>query len=86
MAKYRIIERTHPFQSYTRPFCVQKRFLGFLWWYDPLDDGMYSDGKSGDDEMVAYSFKYTGDKYMLNDLANNHKPTKVRITVEILDD
>lgn len=41
---------------------------------------------SGDDEMVAYSFKYTGDKYMLNDLANNHKPTKVRITVEILDD
>lgn len=45
MAKYRIIERTHPSQGYTRPFCVQKRFLGFLWWYDPLDDGMYSDGE-----------------------------------------
>lgn len=25
-------------------FQVQKRFLGFLWWHDPFDDGMYSDG------------------------------------------
>ncbi len=45
MAKYRIIKRTHPFKDYTRPFCIQKRFLGFLWWYDPLDDGVYSDGR-----------------------------------------
>ena len=45
MAKYRIIKRTHPFQSYTRPFCIQKRFLGFLWWYDPLDDGVYENGQ-----------------------------------------
>ena len=22
----------------------KKRFLGFLWWYDPFDDGMYTDG------------------------------------------
>lgn len=44
MAKYRIIERTHPFQGYTRPFCIQKRFLGFLWWYDPLDDGVFENG------------------------------------------
>ena len=46
MAKYRIIERKHPSQGYTRPYCAQKRFLGFLWWYnpwwyEPLDDGMW---------------------------------------------
>lgn len=23
---------------------VQKRFLGFLWWYDPLCDGEFNDG------------------------------------------
>lgn len=26
-------------------FQVQKRFLGFLWWHDPFDDGCYSDGR-----------------------------------------
>ena len=25
-------------------YLVEKRFLGFLWWYDPFDDGMYTDG------------------------------------------
>lgn len=45
MAKYRIIKRTNPYQGYTFPYLVQKRFLGFLWWYDPIDDGMYSDGQ-----------------------------------------
>ena len=44
MAKYRIIERSHPFQSYSRPYIVQKRFLGFLWWDDPFDDGVYENG------------------------------------------
>lgn len=36
MAKYRIIKRTHPFQDYESPFCIQKRFLGFLWWHNPF--------------------------------------------------
>lgn len=24
---------------------VEKRFLGFLWWHDPFDDGLYSSGR-----------------------------------------
>ena len=44
MAKYRIIKRTNPYQGYTFLYLVQKRFLGFLWWYDPFDDGMYENG------------------------------------------
>ena len=28
----------------TTTYLVEKRFLGFLWWYDPFDDGMYTDG------------------------------------------
>ena len=44
MAKYRIIERSHPFQRYNWPYIVQKRFLGFLWWYDPFDDGVFEKG------------------------------------------
>lgn len=24
---------------------VEKRFLGFLWWFDPFDDDLYSDGR-----------------------------------------
>lgn len=42
MAKYRIVEVTYP--SGNKQYQVQKRFLGFLWWYDPFEDGLYSDG------------------------------------------
>ena len=28
----------------TTTYHVEKRFLGFLWWYDPFEDGMYTDG------------------------------------------
>lgn len=68
----------------------QTGWLSGVEWIDGttqiLVDTLIRSYDSGDDEMVVYRFKYTGDKYMLNDLANNHKPTKVRITVEILDD
>lgn len=43
MAKYRITEVTFQPEGYKK-YLVQKRFLGFLWWYDPYDDGLYSDG------------------------------------------
>lgn len=43
MGKYRILEVTHH-PSNKKEYYVQKRFLGFLWWFDPFDDGMYSDG------------------------------------------
>lgn len=46
MAKWRILEITkHPYFSNNHYFLVQKRFLGFLWWYDPFEDGLYSDGE-----------------------------------------
>lgn len=46
MAKYRILEvTTHPYFKHNHYFQVEKRFLGFLWWYDFLEDGMYSDGQ-----------------------------------------
>ena len=46
MAKYRIIEETfHPgTEKEYKKYLVQKRFLGFLWWFDPYDDGWYCDG------------------------------------------
>ena len=46
MAKWRILKIvTHPGTKFERTnYLVQKRFLGHLWWYDPFDDGMYSDG------------------------------------------
>lgn len=41
MAQYRIIKEEYAPQ----PYLVQKRFLGFLWWYDPFEDGfLLSDG------------------------------------------
>lgn len=41
--KYRIVEITY-YPSGEKKYLIQKRFLGFLWWYDPYEDGMYSDG------------------------------------------
>ena len=43
--QYRIVEvKRNKWYRNDHEFQIQKRFLGFLWWYDPLDDGMYSDG------------------------------------------
>ena len=47
MKKWRIKEVTYragtPNES--KKYLVEKRFLGFLWWHDPFEDGMYSDGE-----------------------------------------
>lgn len=46
MKKWRITEITHyqGTEKESKEYLVEKRFLGFLWWYDPFEDGMYSDG------------------------------------------
>ena len=46
MTKWRItkITRQPGTVKETTTYLVEKRFLGFLWWYDPFDDGMYTDG------------------------------------------
>lgn len=46
MTKWRItkITRQEGTVKETTTYLVEKRFLGFLWWYDPFDDGMYTDG------------------------------------------
>lgn len=46
MTKWRItkITRRQGTVKETTTYLVEKRFLGFLWWYDPFDDGMYTDG------------------------------------------
>ena len=47
MAKWRIKEiTTYPGTDHERKrYFIQKRLLGFLWWYDPYEDGLYSDGE-----------------------------------------
>ena len=46
MTKWRItkITRWEGTVKETTTYLVEKRFLGFLWWYDPFADGMYTDG------------------------------------------
>ena len=47
MTKWRITEITHypgTKKKESKEYLVEKRFLGFLWWYDPFDDGMYDNG------------------------------------------
>ena len=46
MTKWRITEITHypGTKKESKEYLVEKRFLGFLWWHDPFDDGMYDDG------------------------------------------
>ena len=46
MTKWRItkITRRPGTVKETTTYLVEKRFLGFLWWYDLFDDGMYTDG------------------------------------------
>ena len=49
MTKWRITEITHypGTKKESKKYLVEKRFLGFLWWHDPFDDGMYNDGYFG---------------------------------------
>ena len=50
MTKWRITEITHypgTKKKESKEYLVEKRFLGFLWWNDPFDDGMYDDGYFG---------------------------------------
>ena len=49
MTKWRITEITHypGTKKESKEYLVEKRFLGFLWWHDPFDDGMYNDGYFG---------------------------------------
>ena len=49
MTKWRITEITHypGTKKESKEYLVEKRFLGFLWWYDPFYDDMYSDGYFG---------------------------------------
>ena len=46
MTKWRITEITHypGTKKESKKYLVEKRFLGFLWWHDPFDDGMYNNG------------------------------------------
>lgn len=48
MTKWRITEITHypGTKKESKEYLVEKRFLGFLWWYDPFYD-MYDDGYFG---------------------------------------
>ena len=54
MAKWRITEITHypGTKKESKEYLVEKRFLGFLWWYDPFDDGMYDNGYFGSFEKA----------------------------------
>ena len=47
MANWRIKEVTYyPGTKYERKsYFIQKRLFGFLWWFDPYEDGLYSDGE-----------------------------------------
>ena len=57
MTKWRITEITHypGTKKESKNYLVEKRFLGFLWWHDPFDDGMYNDGyfESFDEALEA---------------------------------
>jgi hypothetical protein len=47
MANWRIKEVTYypGTKDEKKKYFIEKRFLGFLWWYDPYEDGLYSDGE-----------------------------------------
>ena len=47
MAKWRIKEVTYypGTKDERKKYFIQKRFLGFLWWFDPFEDGLYGDGE-----------------------------------------
>ena len=54
MAKYRIVEITR-YQNTPKEikkYIIQTRLFGFLWWYDPFYDDMYSDGYFGSFEKA----------------------------------
>lgn len=61
MKKWRIKEVTHypGTTDESKQYFVEKRFLGFLWWYDPFEDGMYGDGEcSTFDEALKLAKKH----------------------------
>ena len=36
----------YPGTKYERKsYFIQKRLFGFLWWFDPYEDGLYGDGR-----------------------------------------
>ena len=48
MAKYMIVKETtysKEGKELSTKYIVQKRFFGFLFWYDPFEDGFWSDGE-----------------------------------------
>jgi hypothetical protein len=48
MAKYRIVKETmynKDGNELSTKYIVQKRLFGFLFWYDPFDDGYWSNGE-----------------------------------------
>lgn len=53
MKKWRIVE-TERYASTT--YIIQKRFLGFLWWYNPLNIDAYCDGVFNDYDVVKHEF------------------------------
>ncbi len=47
MANWRIKEVTYypGTEDERKKYFIQKRLFGFLWWCDPYEDGLYSDGE-----------------------------------------
>ena len=66
MTKWRITEITHypGTKKESKTYLVEKRFLGFLWWYDPFDDGMYSDGYFGSFDKALEAISWNKGSYL----------------------
>ena len=62
MTKWRIIEITHypGTKKESKEYLVKKRFLGFLWWHDPFDDGMYFGSFDAALEVINDVITYPG--------------------------
>lgn len=47
MVNWRIKEVTYypGTKDERKMYFIQKRLFGFLWWFDPYEDGLYSDGE-----------------------------------------
>lgn len=63
MTKYRIVEITRP-KVYRNDhvWIVQKRVFGFLWWYNPFEDGGFSAGEFRQLEEARMAFEALGKK------------------------
>ena len=65
MSKYRIVKVTrHPYWLNSEEYMVQKRFLGFLWWYnfdiDSYLGGVFDTYEKAEQRILA---EMTKDKY-----------------------